>query len=82
MDIEFCGRRANDGLVERLQNLGRKSCPCDSTDRIAGIVRKAKLVLVGTGSELEQDIRGEEIGGIDGRIVNGCHINKVIDCAN
>lgn len=80
MDIEFCGRLAIDGLIESLEDLGCQSRTSNGADRLAGVVRKTKLVLVGESSKLVENIWGEEIGGVDGGVVNGCHIDNVKDC--
>jgi hypothetical protein len=68
-----------DGLVERLKYLGCQSCAGNGTDRIAGVVCKSELMLVGESPELVENVVGEKIGGTYGGVVNGCNIDKVID---
>ena len=82
MDIESCGRIAIDSLIEPLQNLGSKCCSCDGADGIAGVICKSEFVLIGPGSKLEENVWGKKKGGIDSRIVNGCNIDKVINCSS
>ena len=37
-------------------------------------------MLVGESLELMKGVRGEKEGGIDRGVVNGCNMDKVIDC--
>lgn len=63
----------------RLTNLRSQSASGNGTNRLGGIVCQVELMVIGKGLQLVQDLRGKEVRGRNGRVVDLRDVNVVVD---
>lgn len=74
LDVQFAFPLAGDGGVEGLDDLCREGCAGDGADGVGGVVCEGEFVRVGEGAKLEEGVRGQEGGGGEGFVVDGCDV--------
>lgn len=79
MDGEFLFALGGDGGVEELEDLGGEGFAGDGAHGVGGVVGEVPFVLVGAGAELEEGVVGEEVGGVDGGVVDVGDVDEVED---
>lgn len=73
------GAVGGDGRVEGGDDLGGEGGAGDGADGVRGVVGEVELVGVGQGADLEEGVRGEEVGGGDGGVVDCGDVEVVED---
>lgn len=70
LDAEGLAAGCGDGRVEELYDLARERHAGDGDDGVAGVVGEVPFVRISERAELEEDVGGNEVGGVDCCVVD------------